>query len=467
MILYSTNILLNKNFSISTVQLLLEIFLFSLITSCTPKSISVDAGLSNNIKTISSGIHINSDEILNGYTDYVSYTNNQNVAVFLNSKDSIKNAVIKLFSINGTIVDSLMSSIHPQLIKNTEPWKNGYGYDTTFTYDPSKLESGVYLWEKKIPMIIKSNGDKQISLLYPSNTENAYCISGGLSMYSTPNAATIVSFSRPILLSTFSKSFLEWINLTNFRTNLNYIADIDLEDITILDNSKLLIIIGHSEYWTRNARINIDKFIENGHDVIILSGNNMWWQVRYDIKNKQLICYKDMTDPISDPLLKTINWFYSLLKYPIINSIGGDFNNGGYGLKTDSGWDGYKICRNESPLLEGTYLNKGNILSIPTCEYDGTPIKKFDSEGYPIIDNSNLKYYKSEIIGFDLGFRDVQTCGTFIVFQRTFTSGIVINASTTDWCSEYGIGGKDGDKIKIITRNMIEKLLNKKNIFSP
>jgi hypothetical protein len=159
-------------------------------------------------------------------------------------------------------------------------------------------------------------------------------------------------------------------------------------------------------------------------------------------------------------------WYDPYLKFLTLNSIGADFDHGGYGRNIDEGWDGYKICINNSPLLEGTNLKKGDIISLPTHEYDGTPIKNYDIEGFPLIDNSKLKFYKSEIIGYDFGFRGIKTCGTFFVFQKTPTSGIIINTGTTDWGSERGIGGTDGEKLKLITRNMINKLLNKQNVFS-
>jgi hypothetical protein len=53
-----------------------------------------------------------------------------------------------------------------------------------------------------------------------------------------------------------------------------------------------------------------------------------------------------------------------------------------------------------------------------------------------------------------------------MIFQKKSTSGKIINTATTNWCAKSGIGGKDGAKIKIITRNMIEMLLNGDNIFS-
>lgn len=413
------------------------------------------------------GVSISSAQILNGYTDSTSYFNNDSVKVFINAKDSIHNAMVKLFTVNGLLVDSVKSTIKPQKIINAVPWENGFGYNPTFTYSPAKLRSGIYLWEKKIPIIIKSATPKTITVLYPSNTENAYCESGGMSMYTLPIEPPFASFLRPILLAPRATSFLEWIENTTYYPNINFICDKDMDNFSSIKDSKLLIIIGHSEYWTREARINFDRFVNEGNDVMILSGNTMWWQVRYNKQKNQLICYRVWKDdPITNILYKTVQWTDRDLKFPIINSIGGDFDLGGYGLKDDCGWDGYKICLNNSPLLEGTFLKKGDILRLPSGEYDGTPLKGFNENGYPIADNSQLKFYKLEILGFDFGFRDVKTCGTFMVLKKSESSGIIINGASYDWCSPNGIGGVDGLKIKQITVNMIEKLLNKQNVFS-
>ncbi len=462
---------INKQFRKCISFFLCKYFLIGILLiflSCqneTAKLIENKTAIEN--KTPYKGVHINSDIIVNGYTDKFSYSSNEMASIYINSKDSVKNAVVKLFSVNGIIADSIMTNLFPQNIKNPIPWENGYGYEKTISYSPQNLKSGIYFWENKISMIVKSAVPKEITVLYPSNTDNAYCLSGGLSMYSLPVYARKVSFLRPILNQRFSMSFLDWINKTEFNNSINYISDIDLDDELTLSNTKLLIIIGHSEYWTLKARKLVDQFVNNGHNMLILSGNTMWWQVRYNSTNDQLICYKnEKEDPITDNLLKTTNWNESCVNYPIFNSIGCDFTLGGYGLNDDTGWDGFKICSNNSPLFLGTNLKKGDIIRLPSFEYDGTHIKGFDKDGCPILDNSKLKFYKSEIIGFDIGFRTNPTCGTFFAFQKTSTSGKVINTATTDWCAPNGIGGKDGDNIKIITRNMINILLNDGDIFS-
>ena len=227
-------------------------------------------------------------------------------------------------------------------------------------------------------------------------------------------------------------------------------------------------IPGHSEYWSRKARENFDNFIDDGNDAMILSGNNMWWQVRYENNGNVLVCYKDFElDPIEDLSLKTINWHRSILDYSIISSIGADFSNGGFGLKydQDNGWDGYKIVLPKSPIFKGLNLNFGQIISIPTVEYDSTPVIEISSDGIPQFDTG--EFYKFNFLGFDKAFRDSENrFGTFIIMQKTEKSGIIINTASTDWCNR-GLIEKDSLIIKKITLNMISLLKSNTNLFLP
>jgi hypothetical protein len=239
-----------------------------------------------------------------------------------------------------------------------------------------------------------------------------------------------------------------------------------MDDYAVISNTKVLVIAGHNEYWTRKARLNFDKHVNDGKHAIVLSGNTMWWQVRYSETGDQLICYKDaVADPEPDDLLKTTNWYEPSLQYPITSSIGADFNYGGYGIYVDNGWDGYKIVNPQSPLLKGLGFTMGDILSLVSGEYDGAPISYFEN-GIPVLDKDKLGFFKIELIGFDRGSRfGSETIGTFIAFQKTETSGVVVNAGSYSWCSDAGIGGPDGGKIKIITRNAIDLLLTGKSVF--
>ena len=438
--------------------------------------------------------------IIDGYTEKLSYTKDETLALFLNAEKTSDNAIIHLYDIQGNIIDSVPYQAKPQIPIGDSPWSNGFEYEPSLEYDLTKLNSGLYLWANKIPFVLKDlNNQAPIRVLWPSNTINAYICSGGKNLYSCgiadkserPNK---LSFQRPLMIRSeyYREStpiltdwqghglpFLRWLesNKTQLGTNYSVITDADLDDLNSLSGSKLLIIAGHSEYWTREARLNLDAFIENGGNVAILSGNTSWWQVRYSEDKTQMIGYKSsVLDPIADPLLKTDLWRTPGLNYPILNSFGADFELGGYGntavLETmpeevPEGWNGYKIVNPASPLLENTGLVMNDIIHFDFDrfhEYDGSPILGVDDNGHPVLDKQSLGFHQLELIGFDHGYRNGPTVGTFIAFQKTEGSGIVINTATNIWTRALE-GSSQAFVIQQITFNIINKLLQEKPIF--
>jgi hypothetical protein len=110
----------------------------------------------------------------------------------------------------------------------------------------------------------------------------------------------------------------EWIDMAKWlatdpmlQKRVGFITDADLETSSILDGAKALVVLPHSEYWSRPARISVDKFIARGGNVVLASGNAMWWQVRLEGEHKdRLVCYKSdgtsATDRQTDKLRRSV-----------------------------------------------------------------------------------------------------------------------------------------------------------------
>lgn len=407
------------------------------------------------------------DVIVDGYANSLSFFPGDSIELYLNARTHVTDYRLRLFNLRQEEVASYQMGVFPQSTRTENPSENGYGYVPTKKVIVPDLKSGVYLWDNKVPIVIKAK-QSRIVILYSSNTENAYSNSGGKSLYgfnsSNKVASQRVSFLRPIPLPKHSEVFLRWMDKQGF-TDVGYITDMDLDNYSLIAKSELLIIPGHSEYWTIKARKNFDRFVHEGKNAIVLSGNTMWWQVRYNQKRDQLICYRDAAaDPVRSGKLKTISWNDPALGYPILTSLGADFSFAGYGRKQDRGWDGLKII-SQSPLLENTTLQKNGILYLATDEADGAPLSGF-VDGVPVLNNQLLGFEKAEIVGFDLVSRGgSEGCATWIVFKPSKTSGIVINTASTNWCAYEGIG--TSADVQTITINMIEKLIGKQNVFSP
>ena len=74
-------------------------------------------------------------------------------------------------------------------------------------------------------------------------------------------------------------------------------GDYDLHrEPDLLAGRKVLVINGHSEYWSAEAYRAVDRFLEAGGSAIVMSGNTMFWRVSYDQDGSAMECRKHGTD---------------------------------------------------------------------------------------------------------------------------------------------------------------------------
>lgn len=415
----------------------------------------------------------NRNYILNGYTDKMSVNTHDTIGVFIQPTNNFKKAYFILYDLFGNKKDTIISPVYQQLISTTNPWSNGFNYKKTFSYIvPEHLESNIYLFEKKIPVIIKNQRPADIVIVYPLNDINLNSNIGGKSFYPYNSSDTIssdtLSFKRPytIGIDPFLKDFFLWISKQSF--NINYVTDIDLDKSSSFNYAKILIIVGTSSSWTRKARVNFDNYISKGGNALILSASSIFWSARYNENKDKIIVYKNCN---LDPDRKDPTCSWSEKDYSAQNSIVTDLEYGGYPAQYPYSFGGFKITAENSPLLVGTNLKKEDTLRIKNRIVDGMFIdfKKYSSKvGITIKDSFYNNCFKKELIGFEMASRkgDLRN-GVFIVIKKNKNSGIIINTASSDWCSNQGIGGEDSLRIQQITLNMMNLLLNDQNVFSP
>lgn len=94
-----------------------------------------------------------------------------------------------------------------------------------------------------------------------------------------------------------------WLETQNYDFDLATDSDLDSEP-NLLANYKVLIINGHSEYWSAPAYQNVQTFLNNKGQVAVLSGNTMFWRVSFDPSGTVMECRKVPYDSnaIGNPL---------------------------------------------------------------------------------------------------------------------------------------------------------------------
>jgi|GEM_PF-980363 len=421
-------------------------------------------------------------ELAYGYSAYPGET----ISWHLNGKTSSEEK-LAITTTSGQLVDEVTAIVAPQSISNTEPWKKGFGYAKTFDYTvPENMKSGVYFLagHKDLFFVVKSKVIKDIVVVIPTNTMNAYSCAGNRNTYgqcwengNPTKAVPKVSFLRPIRdrrveyadALGMTLPMLSWLNDEKQEfSDVSYITDFELDDLEYYRNSKLLMILGHNEYWSHKGQKNFDTYIqEYGKNAWIGGGNIMWWASRYEDNDNTLVVFRKNDTEAPSPELRTI--LFESLGVSIIKSLGGDFDHGGYDHnKMDSFAtpNAMKIVQPDSPLFANTEIGICyNIDLSENGEMDGAPIIGFDINGLPVADAEKYDLYRFEILGYAWGYRGGHTAGTMHVLQKTENSGVVVQFGSLG-ASSHAFMNDTNITYRQIMTNVITTLTSGNSAFS-
>lgn len=288
----------------------------------------------------------------------------------------------------------------------------------------------------------------KILVLDNAATVVAYNNWGGKSTYgfnSTSSvAATSLSLLRPGNHVSLPQElgFARWTQAKS--VGVEYASIMDLHaDSALLDKYSAVILVAHSEYWTKEMRDNLERFLAHGGNAVILSGNTMWWQVR--IEGDQLVCYKSGTnDPLAgvDNARVTTNWYASPVLRPENAVIGVSWRHGGYvnsaGFYPSSGGSGgYTVVDPMHWVFQGTGLNAGDVFGrkheIVGYETDGALFNLVN--GQPVVTGEDGTPLSFEILA-SAPAKTAQWNGNATMgMYKTAGGGYVFNASTVYWAN--------------------------------
>jgi hypothetical protein len=301
----------------------------------------------------------------------------------------------------------------------------------------------------------------------------------------------------------WERRFVRWAEANGF--GLDYAINSDLEfRPELLDQYKLMLSVGHDEYWSWGMRDAVDNFVERGGNVAFFSGNTVYWQVRYEDDGRTMRCHKyaarqddDVVGTDRQHLLTSI-WSDPLIGRAENQTTGLSFCRGGYvrfGHAVPRSCGAYTVCRPDHWVFAGTDLRYGDALGLDArivayevdgCDFamddglpiptgrDGTPadLEILASAPAHLISNSPGKNETVVPLSFDpSAVGDLEYTATILfgdaseestrrlahghailgVFKR---GGTVFNAGTTDWA--YGL---DSDRlVQQITGNVLARL---------
>ncbi|MCE9589735.1 MAG: hypothetical protein K8S99_04350 [Planctomycetes bacterium] len=392
-----------------------------------------------------------------------------------------------------------------------EPWANGAGWPVAHEFTvPHDWTSGVYRLELKantprdrsqfdrwsyvtadhaVLLVVRAArpaSTSSILLQLSTNTYAAYNNWGGKSTYAYNSSDNIQSPRASLLrpghgyhgtcFPIWERAFVQWAEREGYV--LEYAINDDLDTWPAgFDGYRLILSVGHDEYWSRGMRDNLERFIANGGNAAFFSGNSVCWQVRYEDNRRTMVTYKEY--PERDPAYAakdfanlTTLWSHPLINRPENHLTGVGFPMGGYHRSHDAYMDGsgaYTVRRVDHWVFENTGLREGDEFggaqTIVGYECDGCEFTEVNGKPVPTHKDGTPKTFiilaQAPAVWTGCVFpvhheAKVSPDGRATLGAWTSPKGsTVFTAGTTDWSHALGHDAT----VNQITHNVLRKLM--------
>jgi hypothetical protein len=414
-----------------------------------------------------------------GYADRHSVATGETIAFHIATSRSPFEVEIVNMASPGTVLHDI-----PGLLSEARDcsgrWETGCAWPVTTTFTvPATYTPGYYAarfptseGEKHILFVVRPavlGSYAPIVVIQPSNSDVAYNRFGGKSVYDTISddgqRAHVVSFNRPYHEDTglarfqiWEDRFVAWMKAEGRRFEV--ITDDDMEAGIDLSAYTAVLIVGHSEYWSRNARRHLEAYSRSGGHIAIFGANTMWWQVRVDLQTRQMTVYKDARlDPLTgvNDELVTTNFFDWPVFDPENAILGASFLNASYVNRLDSHErlpmeerTPYTVRKADHWIFAETGLRNGDEVgrSVAATEVDGALFNTLPS-GEVVVEGSDGTPLSYEVLATLPASQGYATIGMYTNPQ----GGAVFNGASRDWT--YGFEHESA--IRQITRNVLDR----------
>lgn len=193
---------------------------------------------------------------------------------------------------------------------------------------PANAVSGIYIAKltrtdtngsSHIAFIVRNDfGNSELLFKTSDATWQAYNVYGGNSLYVNNsgisvlgfNHATKVSYDRPFYtrnggggggssedwLFNAEYPMIRWLERNGY--DVSYTTDVDMDrssSIITPTQHKVLLSVGHDEYWSATERAKFETARSNGVHLAFFSGNEVYWKTRWEDNHRTLVCYKEGT----------------------------------------------------------------------------------------------------------------------------------------------------------------------------
>jgi N,N-dimethylformamidase beta subunit-like protein/uncharacterized protein DUF11 len=223
-------------------------------------------------------------------------------------------------------------------------------------------------------------GRSAILVQVPVSTWQAYNSWGGRSLYDiagTAARANRVSFDRPYAWSAPGNqspmgreySFVLFLEQSGY--DVSYQTDLDTDrDPTSLLGHRLVISLGHGEYWTQTMRDAFTAARDAGVNLAFMGANDVYWRIRYEDGGRTIVDYKSGDDSVRGSPLQT--GYFRVLDSSECKLIG--IQHQGGELDWPAGDYGIVAASLSNPWFAGTGFDPASVLrGLVGVETDSIP----------------------------------------------------------------------------------------------
>jgi hypothetical protein len=427
-----------------------------------------------------------------GYADKLSYLPGEEVKLHLSSAGAFEIELARL-GVKREVVwrqSDLPALPHPipadasargcrwpagATLRVCDDWRTGY-YEARLTTKGGPTSTLFFVVRPKRPT-------SKVLLQLSTNTYNAYTNFGGYSLYAYNGRHKVqgrrVSYDRPLAsqFGNWELPFVRWAEANGHA--VDYCVNSDLEfRPEILKPYKLVLSVGHDEYWSGPMRDHLEAFIAGGGNVAFFSGNTCCWQVRSEAGGRELVCWKQSfgDDPVyrtGDHKTLSTLWSHYLVGRPENSLTGVGFLWGGYHRSHGQLMDGpgsYTVHRPDHWLFAGTGLKRGDRFGAKLpgykvvgyecdgCELtwnDGVPSptgRDGTPAGFEVLATAPAKWHPDDCEWYEKWEKGRTGNAVIGLYTR---GGTVVTVGSTDW--SHGLRGND-PAVTQVTTNILTRL---------
>jgi hypothetical protein len=398
-----------------------------------------------------------------GYPSSTSVSPGSSIGFHLSS-DAPGSTSLTVERVGTTAVSAAVSAtLSTRTPPAVNPWE-GFGWPVAATLViPPAWPGGLYVLragtQDVLSFVVRQatpGTTSKVLLHIPFLTHAAYNPAGGKSLYGFNSGGEHLRASKVSLHRTWDygppglgpeATLIRWLEAEGI--SLEYCSSVDLHtNADLLASYECLVLAGHDEYWTKRMRDQAERFVGNGGNMIVLSGNTCYRAVRLETSNRRVVFHKYAgSDATPNGEEATVAWAEPPVNRPQNTLLGVGFTEGAFGgpdtaytVRYPSHW---AFAGLSSPASTSAFMDYETDAAAYVIEPEGYP-RVTGEEGTPlcftVLADADLRAWGGKPGRATMG-----------VYSR---NGTVFNAATTDWMQALG----SDPVVTQVTRNVFARL---------